>query len=121
LTNAGGATPAVGGKMTEKTIQEARVGLEVERTGRLADLTRDPTGNADFLDGSGQAWDVKGFNSAYKNGYDLDRAMTMIDASLAEKEFVILDTSKMIPTHINELRTAIEATSEWAGKIVWSS
>jgi hypothetical protein len=55
--------PAQGGKITTKTLQEARVGRSLEDSGRLSRLRRDPSGGAEFIDESGQAWDVKGYHS----------------------------------------------------------
>lgn len=46
----------------EKGQHEARVGLELEERGDLKNITRDATVKAEFIDGNGQAWDVKSFN-----------------------------------------------------------
>ena len=54
--------------------------------------------NAEFIDGNGQAWDIKSFNSNYKpnkGGFRLDKAMNTIKKSLDENENVIVDTSNM--------------------------
>ena len=94
----------------EKGQHEARIGLELEERGFLKNITRDPTGKAEFIDGNGQAWDIKSFNSNYKpnkGGFRLDKAMNTIKKSLAENENVIVDTSNMSPEHIIELTTEI--------------
>ena len=68
-------------------------------------------GKAEFIDGNGQAWDVKSFNSNYKpnkGGFRLDKAMHTINKSLSENENVIIDTSNMSPEHIIELTTEIK-------------
>lgn len=111
--------PAHGGRITEGSMQEARVAKGLDESGRLPGLERDPSGAADFIDTTGQAWDVKGFNSAYSNGYDLDSAMIKIDDSLASNENVILDTTKMSQADIDELRGAVEGRADWVDKIVW--
>lgn len=111
--------PAHGGRITEGSRQEARVALDLDSSGRLPGLERSAQPEADFVDPSGQLWDVKGYNSAYANGYDLDRAMVTVNESIRGGENVILDTTKMSPTHIDELRAAVGARPEWAGKIVW--
>ena len=95
----------------EKGQHEARVGLELEERGDLKNITRDATGKAEFIDGNGQAWDVKSFNSNYKpnkGGFRLDKAMNTIKKSLSENENVIVDTSNMSPEHIIELTTEIK-------------
>ncbi len=95
----------------EKGKHEARVGLELEERGVLSNITRDATGRAEFIDGNGQAWDVKSFNSNYKpnkGGFRLDKAMNIIKKSLSENENVIIDTSNMSKNHIIELKVEIE-------------
>lgn len=62
---------------------------------------------------------MKGFNSAYDNGYDLASAKDLIAKSLRDNENVILDTTKMSPAHIEELRSAVTQEGAWAGKILW--
>ena len=95
----------------EKGQHEARIGLELEERGALKNIRRDPTGKAEFIDGNGQAWDIKSFNSNYKpnkGGFRLDKAMNTIKKSLDENENVIVDTSNMSPDHIVELTTEIK-------------
>jgi len=111
--------PAHGGRIDDDSLQEARVARDLERTGRLAGLRRDPTGGADFIDGAGQDWDVKGFNSRYRNGYDLPTAMSKIADAFREGENVILDTTNLAPADIEELRAAVGQAEGWAAKIVW--
>ena len=93
--------------------------FDLDRSGRLPKLERDPSGAADFIDPSGQLWDVKGFNSSYANGFDLETATAKIGDSITGNENVILDTTKMSQGHIDELRAAVADRSEWVGKIVW--
>lgn len=111
--------PAHGGRITEGSAQEARAAQGLEDSGQLPRVQRDPTGGADFIDETGQAWDVKGFNSQYPKGYDLESATTKIATSLRDGENVILDTTKMSPADVSELRSAVEANPDWAGKILW--
>ena len=83
----------------------------MEERGALKNIRRDPTGKAEFIDGNGQAWDIKSFNSNYKpnkGGFRLDKAMNTIKKSLDENENVIVDTSNMSPDHIVELTTEIK-------------
>jgi hypothetical protein len=39
--------------------------------------------------------------------------------SLRDGENVMLDTSKMSPKAIQELRAAVDATEGWAGRVLW--
>ena len=111
--------PSQGGKITTKTVQEARIGRSLEDSGRLSRLRRDPTGGAEFIDETGQAWDVKGYHSGFENGYSLKEAMRDIRGSTRLNENVILDTTKMTPDHAVELRSAIAADPSLAGKVIW--
>jgi hypothetical protein len=114
--------PAHGNRISPKSQQEARVGLELEEAGKVPPIRRDPTGGADFIDDTGQYWDVKGFNSNYppnQGGYTLRDSLNKIRESLSTGENVMLDTSQMRTPHIDQLRAAVESTPEWAGKILW--
>ena len=95
----------------EKGQHEARVGLELEERGELKNIVRDSTGKAEFIDGNGQPWDVKSFNSNYKpnkGGFRLDKAMNTIIKSLEEGENVIIDTTNMTSEHVSELIEEIQ-------------
>ncbi|WP_429842743.1 hypothetical protein [Brevibacillus sp. FIR094] len=107
----------------DKTRIERQAGLELEVRGELTGpIVRDPvTGRGEFIDGNGQVWDVKGFNSNYppkKGGFRLDKAMADIEDELSKGENVILDTTKLSQDHIEQLTNAI-STMEWKGKIRW--
>jgi len=105
--------PAQGGKITPKTLREADVAMGLESRGRLkAPVTREPTGGADFVDGNGQEWDVKQFNSNFppeKGGFDLTKSMTKINESLRDGENVIVDSVNMSPSDLNALKQAVQA------------
>ena len=92
-----------------KGKREAQVGLDMEEQGLLKDIVREPSGQADFIEngGAGQKWDVKAFNSNYRNGYDLNDAMLKINESINKGENVIVDTINMKPEHISELMNAV--------------
>lgn len=111
--------PAHGGNIDLKSLQEARVGRSLEDSGRLSRLRRDPTGGAELIDQSGQAWDVKGYHSGFQNGYNLKKAMGDIRDSAMSNENVILDTTNMTPDHVAELRSAIAGDPSLAGKVRW--
>jgi hypothetical protein len=100
--------PAHGGKISPKSIQERTVGLELEKAGKVpGPITRDPSGKAEFIDGAGNKWDVKGFNSDFppkKGGFSLAKDAGKVDKSLASGENVMLDTSKMKPEDVAALK-----------------
>lgn len=107
----------------DKTRIERQAGLELEVRGDLTGpIVRDPvTGRGEFIDGNGQVWDVKGFNSNFppkKGGFRLDKAMADIEDELSKGENVILDTTKLSQDHIEQLKNAI-STMEWKGRIRW--
>jgi hypothetical protein len=115
--------PAHGGKITPGSMQEARVGLDMEESGKLpGPIERDPTGGAEFRDATGQDWDVKRFNSNFppnRGGYDLTSSLSKINEAVRTGENVILDTSNMSESAIQELRAAVEARPGLAGKVLW--
>jgi hypothetical protein len=114
--------PAHGNKIEPKGIQERQIGLTLEARGDLKPpIKRDPSGAAEFIDGDGVKWDIKGFNSNYppkKGGFSLNRDLGKIEAELNKGEHVILDTTQLSPTHLQELQVAIQAKG-WSGKIRW--
>ena len=113
------ADPAQGGLIKAKGIREAEVGLALEKAGELpGPIKRDPSGSAEFIDATGQAWDVKAFNSNFKNGYNLRKALENIGEELENGENVILDTKDLKPEHAAELREAINARG-WDSRIKW--
>jgi hypothetical protein len=115
--------PSHGGAISGKTEQEARVGLDLEKSGQLpSPIRRDPTGASEFVDGEGTSWDVKAFNSRFppgKGGYELGDSLTKIAKELRTGDNVILDTSNLSAAAINELKTAVEARTEWTGRVLW--
>lgn len=100
--------PAHGGRVTPGSARERDVGLGLEGSGEVAGpITRDPTGSAEFIDGNGQAWDVKGFNSNYtprKGGFSLERDAGKVERELASGENVMLDTGNLSPEHSQLLK-----------------
>ena len=51
--------PAHGGKVSEGNIQEAVVGLMAQHLKAIPSLKRDPSAYSEFVEPSGQTWDVK--------------------------------------------------------------
>jgi len=100
--------PAHGGKVTPGSVREAEVAVSLEESGQVpGPIQRDPTGAADFIDGSGKHWDVKGFNSHQppsQGGFDLATDTAKVDTSLSLGENVMVDTAQMTPGDVNALK-----------------
>ncbi|PZT52719.1 hypothetical protein DN757_26010 [Paenibacillus silvae] len=106
--------PAIGNKITPKTIAEREVGMGLEARGEVSGLVRDPSGKAEFIESSGQKWDVKAYNSNFapkKGGYTLNKSMESIKKSLSEGENVMVDTRNLSPSHLIELKTEVSKQS----------
>lgn len=74
---------------------------------------------ADFKDGNGQDWDVKGFQTRQgKGGYTRDAAEKSIQREIAAGENVALDTSKLSQADRDDLKELIASHPEWADKVV---
>jgi len=104
--------PAHNGKISAKTINEAKVGLRLEKSGKLkGPITRDPNpAGAEFIDANGVKWDVKSFRSDFpprKGGFKLDRDLEKLKAELSKAENVIIDTQKMSPQHVADLKKGL--------------
>ncbi|MCM1006333.1 MAG: HINT domain-containing protein [Ruminococcus flavefaciens] len=101
---------------------ERNIGLSLEKAGRLDKIVRDPTGKAEFIDYSGQKWDIKSFNSNYparKGGFALNKAMESINGELNAGENVIVDTTNMSVEHIEALRNAVDTNGLTDNVIFW--
>jgi hypothetical protein len=114
--------PAHGGQITQKSVHERAVAVNLEQRGDVpGPIRRDPTGAADFVDATGQLWDVKGFKSGFPpsmGGFDLMRDAGKVDKSLTANENVMLDTTQLSAAD----RSAIEAEGSnrnWGVKVQW--
>ena len=116
------ADPSHANAIGPKGRQERQVGLNAERKGLLpGSITRDPTGAAEFIDGAGQAWDVKGFNSNpihHRGRFNVRKDADNVDKSLAKKENVIIDTTMMSQRDIESLR-AEGILRGWGNRVIW--
>jgi len=114
--------PAHGGKLDPKGKREREVGLGLEESGEVkGPIVRDPSGDAEFIDGDGQTWDVKGFNSNYppnKGGFDVDRDADKVDSELESGENVMIDTEKLTPSDVEALREEGKARG-WGDRVKW--
>ena len=113
--------PAKNFKINEKSKIERLAGLELEARGDLpGPIVRDtnPAG-AEFIDATGVKWDVKGWYSKFApKGYTLEKAIADIEESLSKGENVIIDSSKMFPEHIHEVREAVNELG-LSDKLLW--
>lgn len=104
--------PARGGIIDKKGEQERKIGLGAEQAGLIpGPIVRDPSGNAEFIDDKGQAWDVKGFRSdfpASTGGFDVDEDVAKVERELAAGHNVIIDTENLSEADLEALRTEIE-------------
>jgi hypothetical protein len=122
--------PANGGNIGPNSRREAQVALGVERAiargedypGVTPPFRRSPDPRADFVDEGGQAWDVKGFVSEPPAGeggaFVLERSIEKIGVKLERGVKVIVDTARMSPQHLAELRDAVTALS-WDNQVVY--
>ena len=120
--------PSHGGKIRDQGVKEREIGLELEKQGKLGRIIRDPQadGGAEFIDTTnGVKWDVKSFQS-YPNGhtspkkgaFTVNNGMKGINKELNKNYNVIVDTRKLIPEHIDQLKEAIKEAGI-ADRIIW--
>jgi hypothetical protein len=118
--------PDHGYKIRPGTMEEARIGLELEVRGVLPAMIRRPSPEhgerGDFVDGEGQRWDVKSPRSrawlARKLGrerpsspipgeYVLEEFLQDLEAELADGEGVIVNVTYLEPDDEADLRSAL--------------
>lgn len=114
--------PAHGGKVTPGSVREAEVAVSLEESGQVqGPIQRDPTGAADFIDGNGTPWDVKGFNSHQpiaQGGFDLATDAAKVDTSLAQGENVMVDTGQMTADDVKALKAeGAKPPHNWGDKV----
>jgi hypothetical protein len=108
--------PAKGGEIDENSIEEARLAVRLERTGRLADVVRSPAPEADLIEdgGAGQTWDVKSFRS---DTFDLGKAMTSTADELRDGNNVIVNTAHLDPGQVADIQRDVEAQG-WSDRVI---
>jgi RsiW-degrading membrane proteinase PrsW (M82 family) len=115
--------PAHNGKITAGSMEEARIGYDLEQSGRLEQgIYRDPSGRAEFIEPqSGQPWDVKSFNSNFpvrKGGFEIVRATSAVAKELTAGENVIVNTTNMSSQAVADLQ-AVVAENGWVGRVIF--
>lgn len=75
---------------------------------------------ADFKDGSGHEWDVKGYRTHSDPGrtYDRSKAEAGIQKKLNKGIDVALDTSQLSRDDFNDLKDLVASHPEWANRVV---
>ncbi len=109
------------GRVTDSTRREAEVALGLEQMGAVTPpVERADHEGADFTDGNGQDWDVKGFQTRPGQDGDYTRAAAerSIQKEITAGEYVALDTSKLSQAHRDDLEELVTSHPEWAGKVV---
>ena len=118
------ATDPAHRRMTPKAATEREAALALEKKGNLpAPVTRSPDPKTDFIDGSGQKWDHKGFRSTVphhhgRGAFVLNDALDTIADEFRKGNNLIIDSRDMSAEHIRQLRRAI-AEKNWGDKILW--
>ena len=125
--------PASNGKIEPKNIREREVGLAVEERGQLGKPVRDPQAEngAEFIDtSSGLKGDVKSFESypsgdngvpitnPKKGAFTIKQGMKKLQKEFDNGNNVIIDTRKMEPEHVEQLKKAIDEEGV-TDKIIW--
>jgi len=103
-----------------KGIHEAEVVLDLAEQGKLRwPIKRDPSGDAEIIDGNNQAWDIKSYTSGMNPPFNLEKALNAIKQELnIAHENVILDVSQLSPEDAKALYQAVQKEG-WGGKILW--
>ncbi|WP_086838002.1 hypothetical protein [Amycolatopsis kentuckyensis] len=110
--------PDHGGTATAATRREAEVALGLEKMGAVAPPVERGSPGADFKDGSGQDWDVKGFQTrSGRGGYTRAAAEKSIQREIAAGEHVALDISKLSQADRDDLKELVGSHPEWADKV----
>lgn len=119
--------------ITNGSKNEAKIGLDLEEKGIIRQLERSPDPKAEFIDSiTGKKYDVKSFESTpmgsdgvpitspRKGAFKAENAMKNIVKEFERNgnDIVIIDKSKLLPEHVNELTNAIEGAG-LSDKIIW--
>lgn len=89
--------PAKGGKVDEKSLQEAAVAVLASHLGVLTGIEREATGHSEFQDGQGRLWDVKSPVSPDRPGWVFDPGhhLQVVRDDLDNGEGILLDLSAL--------------------------
>jgi len=101
--------------ITPGTWMEAEVGLGLEKEGAVEGLIRSPHSGAEFVDASGQWWDVKAFRDF---SFNLSKAMDKVAAEMRAGNNLMLDTRYLTADQLSALEQAI-AEAGWSDRVLW--
>ena len=104
-----------GNRISESSVRETRTALEAERMGVVSGPIQPAEHTShDFVDGDGQEWDVKAYDSRDFNLQKaLDRAATR---DLPNGENLLIDTRNLSEEDIVALETALENDPRFADR-----
>lgn len=108
-------------RVTPGSEREAEVALGLEGTGTIeGPVENSDRPEADFKDGSGHEWDVKGFltHPDPRRTYDRGRAESRIQDKLNRGINVALDTSQLSRHDFDDLKDLVASHPEWANRVV---
>lgn len=115
--------PAHGGVTRESSWAEAEVGLGLEKRGDVQGLVRSPHEGAEFVDASGQWWDVKAFRSVNpRNGrpiFSAEVAVGKIEGELTAHNNVMLDRRHLTAQDQQRLSEALQNSGTDLTRILW--
>lgn len=99
-------------KTDAKSIEEAEVGLALEKAGVIKEkLVRDPSGANEFITADkSQVYDVKSFRSDFAvemGGFTIESSIKSITKEINERSTTIINTVKMSEQHIKQLYDAL--------------
>ena len=107
------ADPARG--LDRTTWGEAEVGLGLEKRGAVPRLTRSSDKESEFIDASGQKWDVKAFRD---HSFKISEVMESVTGEIRNGNNLMLDTRYLTPAQLGELKQAI-GQAGYTGKTLW--
>ena len=125
--------PSHGFKIEEQGLKEREIDLALEERGDLGKIVRDMQidKGAEFIDETtGIKWDVKSFESypigangvpiknPRKGAFTVQQGLKKIQKEFKNGNCVIIDTRKLVPEHIEQLKKAIEEAGI-ADRIIW--
>lgn len=92
--------PAKGGKVDDKSLEEAAVAVLAEHLGVLSGVQREETGHSEFTDDHGRLWDVKSPLSPDRPGWVFDPAhhVEVVQEDLDQGEGILLDMTRLSRT-----------------------
>jgi hypothetical protein len=111
--------PAIGWRIDESTIAEARIALRLEGKGQLHDVVRSPDPAVDLIEdgGAGQSWDVKSYRA---DGFDLTRTLAAINDELQAGHRVIINTAHLSRAQVIQLEKFVDL-QPWGGRILFAT